>query len=41
MKAQVPAKGVNRQKHHIILSSQAALNLAKVVEQTVKELNNE
>jgi hypothetical protein len=34
-------KGVNRQEHHIILSKQSALNLAKVVEQTVKQLDSE
>jgi hypothetical protein len=34
-------KGVNRQEHHIILSKQAALNLAKVVEQTVKRLDSQ
>jgi hypothetical protein len=32
--------GVNRQEHHIILNKQAALNLAKVVESTVIELDS-
>ena len=36
----VLVKGVNRQEHHIILSTQSALNLAKVVEQSVNELNS-
>jgi hypothetical protein len=33
-------KGVNRQEHHIILNQQAALNLAKVIEATVNELDS-
>jgi hypothetical protein len=37
----VLTKGVNRQEHHMILSKQAAFNLAKVVEQTVKELDSQ
>lgn len=34
-------KGVHKQEHHMILSNQAALNLAKVLEQTVIELDNQ
>lgn len=34
-------KGVNKQEHHMILTKQSALNLAKVIEQTVNELDNQ
>lgn len=37
----VLTKGVHRQEHHMILTKQAALNLAKVLEQTVNELDNQ
>jgi hypothetical protein len=32
-------KGVHRQEHHMILSKQGALNLAKALEQSVNELD--
>jgi len=34
-------KGVHKQEHHMILSKQAALNLAKVIEQTANEIENQ
>lgn len=34
-------KGVHKQEHHMILSKQSALNLAKVIEKTVSELGNQ
>lgn len=34
-------KGVHKQEHHMILSKQSALNLAKVIEKTVSDLGNQ
>lgn len=37
----VLTKGVHKQEHHMILNRQSALNLAKVIEQTAIELDNQ